>query len=182
MDVFTDNQLVRSYVAGDPRAFAALVRRHQPRMQATARSRAYNEQDAQDILQDALFRAAQNLQAFRFESQVGTWLHRLVVNASYDFYRRRGTERYVVSLDDEERVSADANRYLRHDPTAGVERLLALRQAMRTVPEAHRRALYLIDVVGLSIDGAAAQLGVKPGTVKSRRSRARVMIAEQMGE
>ena len=61
MDYINDRQLVANYLAGDRQAFALIVRRHRKRMYFAARNFARNEQDAQDIVQDALFKAARSM-------------------------------------------------------------------------------------------------------------------------
>lgn len=177
----TDKALVEQYVAGDHQAFAIIVQRHRKRMMAVARRYARNEHDAQDIVQDALFKASRNMHTFRSEAALTTWLHRLVLNAGYDHAKRADNKRQHASLDDTERFNQDTNRYLAHDPLGNLDRLLALRQAMGQLPAAQRRALMLIDVAGYSINSAANHLGVRPGTVKSRRNRARQALSESMG-
>lgn len=177
----TDKALVKEYVAGDHQAFAIIVQRHRKRMLAVARRYARNEHDAQDIVQDALFKASRNMHTFRSESALTTWLHRLVLNAGYDHAKRADNKRQHASLDDTEHFNQDSNRYLAHDPLGNLDRLLALRQAMGQLPAAQRRALMLIDVAGYSINSAATHLGVRPGTVKSRRNRARQALSESMG-
>ena len=57
---------------------------------------------------------------------------------------------------------------------------MTVRNAVAALPHAQRGALLLIDVHGLSVEHAAKELGVKPGTVKSRRSRARSAVADQL--
>ncbi|MDN8594269.1 MULTISPECIES: sigma-70 family RNA polymerase sigma factor [unclassified Corynebacterium] len=176
----TDKALVKDYVAGDHRAFALIVERHRQRMMAVARKYARNEHDAQDIVQDALFKASRNMHTFRSESALTTWLHRLVLNAGYDHAKRADNKRQHTSLDDEEKLTQDANRYLAHDPLGNLDRLVALRQAVLKLPAAQQRALMLIDVAGHSINSAASHLGVRPGTVKSRRNRARQALTETL--
>ena len=174
----TDNALVTEYVAGDNRAFQIIVERHRQRMMAVAKQYARNEHDAQDIVQDALFKASRNMDTFRAESALTTWLYRLVKNAGYDHAKRAENKRQHTSLDDSEKLSPDANRYLAHDPLGNLDRLLTLRQALFKLPAAQRRALMLIDVAGYSINSAASHLGVRPGTVKSRRNRARQALSD----
>lgn len=174
----TDSALVTEYVAGDNRAFQIIVERHRQRMMAVAKQYARNEHDAQDIVQDALFKASRNMHTFRAESALTTWLYRLVKNAGYDHAKRAENKRQHTSLDDSEKLSPDANRYLAHDPLGNLDRLLTLRQALFKLPAAQRRALMLIDVAGYSINSAASHLGVRPGTVKSRRNRARQALSD----
>lgn len=176
-----DNALVTEFVAGDHKAFAVIVERHRQRMMAVAKRYARNEHDAQDIVQDALFKASRNMHTFRAESALTTWLHRLVQNAGYDHAKRAENKRQHTSLDDSEKLNQDSNRYLAIDPLGNLDRLLELRQALMKLPAAQRRALMLIDVAGYSIDSAASHLGVRPGTVKSRRNRARQALSDCMG-
>ncbi|WP_291314463.1 sigma-70 family RNA polymerase sigma factor [Corynebacterium sp. UBA2622] len=176
----SDQQLVEAYMGGDPRAFAAIVQRHKTRLTYVARRYSRNENDVEDILQEALFKASRNMHTYRAEATLSTWLHRLVMNTGFDHVRASHKRRRDVSIDDDERVSADANPALAHDPTAHLDRAIVVRQALASLPEAQRRALLLIDVAGLTIDRAAAEMGVQPGTVKSRRARARVALTRAM--
>ncbi|WP_257159008.1 sigma-70 family RNA polymerase sigma factor [Corynebacterium cystitidis] len=175
----SDADLVAAFNAGHARAFSEIVRRHRARLTYVARRYAKNDHDVQDIVQEALFRAARNLHSFRNESSLSTWLHRLVINAGHDHMVRRQRSTYV-SLDDENKVNQDVNPLLAHDPTTHVERALVLREVVSRLPAAQRRALLLIDVAGLTIERAAQEMGVQPGTVKSRRARARKAIHQQL--
>lgn len=181
MQQVSDRQLVADYLGGEHRAFTVIVRRHWKRMYYTARHYSRTEQDAQDIVQEAFFKAARSLHTYRGEAKLGTWLHRMCVNAAIDHQRRGYGALYCPSLDDEEAVTQDANKYLSYNPMEAAERVIAMRQALAVLPSAQRKALWLIDVAGLSVESAAAELGVKPGTVKSRRHRARETVAATLG-
>ncbi|WIM69085.1 sigma-70 family RNA polymerase sigma factor [Corynebacterium breve] len=171
----TDKQLVRAYNAGSSRAFDEIVERHRLRLTYVARRYADNEHDAQDILQDALFKASRNLHGFRNEASLSTWLHRLVMNSGHDYIKHKRRMSYL-SLDDADKVNPDSNPLLAHDPTASVERQIMLRQVLGRLPETQRRAILLLDVAGLTVEKAAQEMGVRPGTVKSRRNRARTAL------
>ena len=77
-------------------------------------------------------------------------------------------------------MGIERNTRLSHDPLHGVASAMALRNEVAKLPRAQRRALLLIDVHGMSVERAAQELGVRPGTVKSRRYRARSVVAEAM--
>ena len=177
MDYINDRQLVANYLGGDRQAFTLIVRRHRKRMYFAARNFARNEQDAQDIVQDALFKAARSLHTYRGEAKLSTWLHRMTINAAIDHQRKDGRAGAQYSLDDNDHVDIDANKYLAYNPMENMERTMAMRQALAVLPQAQRKALWLIDVAGMSVGDAAAELGVQPGTVKSRRYRAREAVA-----
>ena len=182
MDYINDRQLVANYLAGDRQAFALIVRRHRKRMYFAARNFARNEQDAQDIVQDALFKAARSMHTYRGEAKLSTWLHRMTINAAIDHQRKDDRAGAKYSLDDDTAVDIDANKYLAYNPMESMERTMAMRQALAVLPTAQRKALWLIDVAGMSVGDAAEELGVRPGTVKSRRYRAREAVAAAIGE
>lgn len=179
MTFISDRQLVADYLAGDTRAFTLIVRKHRQRLYFVARNYARNEHDAQDIVQEAFFKAARNMHNYRGDAKLSTWLHRMCINAAID-HQRRVQRNTCVSLDDEESVTQDANEHLAYNPMETAERVLAMRQALDVLPMAQRKALLLIDADGLSVDHAAAELGVKPGTVKSRRYRAREAVVQAL--
>ncbi|MGV0341555.1 sigma-70 family RNA polymerase sigma factor [Corynebacterium mastitidis] len=175
----SDSQLVMAYLAGEAAAFAEIVARHGARLLWVARRYGRNEHDAHDILQEALLRASQNLHTFRREAKLSTWLHRLVANSGYDFAHHRHL-REVPTLDDD-RVPRDADTRLAYDPVGGVDTRLALQAALARVRPDQAAALVLIDAAGYSVAHVAALEGVSPGTVKSRRARAKVALREALG-
>ncbi|HEY0451141.1 sigma-70 family RNA polymerase sigma factor [Actinophytocola sp.] len=85
----SDADLVAAHAAGDPDAFAELVRRHRERMWAVALRTLGDPEEAADALEEAFVSAFRAAASFRAESQVTTWLHRIVVNACLDRIRRR---------------------------------------------------------------------------------------------
>ncbi len=84
----SDAQLMAAHQAGDAEAFGELFRRHRDRMWAVALRTSGNPEDAADALQDAMVSAFRRADAFRGDSAVSTWLHRIVVNACLDRMRR----------------------------------------------------------------------------------------------
>ncbi len=170
----TDRDLVSAYVGGDTRAFTTIVERHRTRLLWVARRYAKNEDDAQDILQEAFLKASRNLHTYRAEATLSTWLHRLVMNSGWDFAHHRRHREHMI-LDDGV-IPHEFNVRLSHDPTRSLDLGLELRQSMAKLRPDQRTALLLIDVVGYSVDHVARREGVRPGTIKSRRSRAREVL------
>ncbi|AQT82433.1 RNA polymerase sigma factor SigM [Mycolicibacterium litorale] len=164
--VRSDAELLAAHVAGDPRAFAELFGRHQRRLQRLARQTSRNPEDAADALQDAMLAAHRGAPAFRHNAAVGSWLHRIVVNASLDRLRRAGAHATTVLID-EGAVE---------DRTAEVETVLAVRRALMELPVEQRAAIVAVDMHGYSVADAAALLGIAEGTVKSRCSRGRARL------
>ena len=100
MDKHDDNsELVRRAKAGDLAAFEELVTRHERQVYTLALRILQNPHDAEDITQQALLSALENLKNFREESSFSTWLYRIATHAALKVIRKRkGLD--VVSLEE----------------------------------------------------------------------------------
>ncbi|MGH3980323.1 MAG: RNA polymerase sigma factor SigM [Pseudonocardiaceae bacterium] len=172
----SDGDLVAAHASGDPHAFSELVRRHRDRMWAVALRTLRDPDEAADALQDAFISAFRAADSFRGQSQVSTWLHRIVVNACLDRMRRRQA-RATAPLPEEGPGEPAAPR----DAIADRETRLAVADALAELPPDQRAAVVLVDVQGYSVAETAELLGVAEGTVKSRCARARVKLAILLG-
>lgn len=163
----TDADLLAAHVAGDRYAFAELVGRHHPRLYRLARSTTRCAEDADDALQDALLAAHRGAASFRHDAAVGSWLHRIVVNACLD--RMRRIRPAAVASDE---VCGSVG-----DRTGQVDTAITVRRALMRLPMEQRAAVLAVDMQGYSVADAAALLGVAEGTVKSRCARARARLS-----
>ncbi|MGW5308544.1 RNA polymerase sigma factor SigM [Nocardia thailandica] len=171
----TDGQLLAAHVAGDPHAFAELLRRHQDHLWQTALRTSYSREDAADALQDALLSAHRTARTFRAEAEVRSWLHAIVVNACLDRIRRNKTRRAYTFTPDEMPEPTE-----RRDDYARVELSMVVDRALFTLPDEQRAALVLVELEGRSVAEAAELLGVAEGTIKSRCARARARLQERL--
>lgn len=132
--------------------------------------------EAEDALQEAFISAFRAAASFRAESQVTTWLHRIVVNACLDRVRRRQT-RPTVPLPEVGPGEPAAPR----DAMAERETRLVVQEALAELPEEQRAPIVLVDVEGYSVAETAKLLGIAEGTVKSRCARGRAKLAKVLG-
>ncbi len=173
----SDEDLLQAHVAGDPTAFATLFRRHQDKLWAVALRTVRNPEDSADALQDAMISAFRRAGSFRGDSQVLTWLYRIVVNAGLDKLRRNKVRRADPLPDDQDHSellgAADtaASDLLAHEVRVDVAAALG-----RINPD-QRAALILVDMEGRSVEEAARILGCAVGTIKSRCARGRARLA-----
>ena len=165
----TDADLLCAHAAGDRHAFEELFRRHAPRLYRVARRRSLTAEDAADAVQEAMLSAHRAAGSFRYDASVGSWLHRIVVNACQDRLRRNAV-RPTTPLTDDDCVPVC-------DRTAALETALVVRQALLRLPVEQRSAVIAVDMQGYSVADAAALLDVAEGTVKSRCARARARLA-----
>jgi RNA polymerase sigma-70 factor (ECF subfamily) len=163
-----------AHVAGDPDAFAELVRRHQGRLWAVALRTLGDREEAADALQEALISAFRAAGSYRGDAAVTTWLHRVVVNACLDRIRR-GKARPTVPLPETDVPS-------RRDEHAVTETRLDVTAALAALPEHQRAALVLVDMHDMPVAEAARVLGVAEGTIKSRCARGRAALLAVLTE
>ncbi len=169
----SDAELLRRHVAGDSEAFGELFRRHRDRLWAVALRTACDPEEAADALQDAMVSAFRRAAAFRGESAVTTWLHRIVVNASLDRMRRRAA-RPAVPVADEQAFEALVAQG--SDAARATDTKLDIDAALRILPPEQRTALVLVDMLGYSVNDAAAIMNTSTGTIKSRCARGRARL------
>ncbi|MEL4356453.1 MULTISPECIES: RNA polymerase sigma factor SigM [unclassified Luteococcus] len=177
VDGLSDQQLLAAHVAGDPEAFNRLFQRHRDRLWAVALRTMRNPDDAADALQDAMISAFRRAGSFRGDSQVTTWLHRIVVNACLDRIRHNRSRRAEGLPDDVDRELQLADPT---DLTSGAEQQEARRDVLDALAQLNadqRAAIVLVDLEGYSVQEAATMLGCATGTVKSRCSRGRARLA-----
>jgi len=133
-----------------------------------------DREDAADAVQDAFLSAHRGAAAFRGDAQVGTWLHRVVVNACLDRLRRRPA-RPVVPWED---GLSDRCEAVLPPPS---EDRLDVAAALAELPDDQRVALVLVELEDRPVAEVAAQLGIPVGTVKSRCARGRAHLAVRLG-
>jgi RNA polymerase sigma-70 factor (ECF subfamily) len=167
-------------VAGDPRAFGELFRRHRDRLRAAAVRTLHDPEEAADALQDAMIAALRRADSFRGDSAVTTWLYRIVVNAALDRMRRRAA-RPTTACQDEDKLDALATgRQSLADPAASSDTAIDVRAALLQLVPEQQAALVLVDMLGYPVADAARVLSVSEGTVKSRAARGRARLRPRL--
>src|ERR1700747_1174438 len=101
-----DLDLVHASKQGDVAAFEQLVKRYDRRLLRISHAVTRNREDSEDAVQEALFKAFQNLADFREDSQFSTWLIRITVNQSLMKLRKQRTHK-EVSLDEDFQADSD---------------------------------------------------------------------------
>ncbi|MDR6093823.1 RNA polymerase sigma factor [Stenotrophomonas sp. SORGH_AS_0321] len=170
-------EVVRAAAAGDVAAYEQLYRRHAPRLFAVVWRLCGGQQArAEDALQEAFLQAWKALPAFRMDSSVATWLHRLAVNAALMELRARGNQAHD-SLDD---ADLDLPEMQVHDCCAGTER--DLERVLATLPPRARAVLVLHDIEGWKHSEIAEQLQMAVGSSKAQLHRARGLLRARLGD
>ena len=180
--------LVQRCTAGDEAACAELVAGHERMVYQLALHLLADRDEALDVSQEVFLRVFRTIHTFRGQSALRTWIYRIVVNQVRNRQRwwRRRHRGEQVSLDQHLREHGD----LKHTADGiSPDRVLAHKElsdrlwaALGALPFEQRTVIVLREIDGLSYEEIAFSLGVAVGTVKSRLTRARQTLREQLRE
>ena len=170
-----DAELLASMRAGDPAAFAALMRSNNQRLYRLARGFLRDDLEAEEVVHDTYVRAFTHLDGFRGSSSLATWLARIVSNEALARLRR---PRPTIDIDDiAETLTAGDGPFVTAEPTpeqaiARREIRRAIEKAVDELPPSFRSVFMLRAIEQMSIEQTASCLGIPAETVKSRFHRA----------
>jgi RNA polymerase sigma-70 factor (ECF subfamily) len=182
-----ESTLVARCAQGDQAACAELVAEHQRMVYQLAFHLLGDRDDALDLSQDVFMRVFRTLHQFRGQSQLRTWIYRIVVNQARNRQRwwRRRRRASQISLDQHLLTHGEPTG----NPQAAPDNMLLqkrlasqLRAALDALPFDQRSVIVLREIDGLSYDEIAFSLGVTLGTVKSRLTRARRALRDVLQE
>ena len=157
-------------------AFTELVRRYDDRLRALAFSLLRDRNRMDDVLQDAYVKAFRAMPTFtgKAGADIGTWLYRIVYNSCLDDLRR--DRRHPTAELPEDGVFPTTE-----DTTQRVSDRTSLAAAFDELAEDQKTVAWLVDVEGFDYVAAGEVLGVAPGTIGSRLSRAHKQLRSSLG-
>jgi RNA polymerase sigma factor (sigma-70 family) len=171
-----DADLVRRIGLNDQAAFEMLMRQHNGRLFRVARAILKDDAEAEDALQDAYLDAFRHISAFRGDSQLSTWLVRIVANHALMRLRRQKRERIVVPFTPFTPGNAEDRGESPTAATLRAETRRILERRIDELPVAFRTVFILREVEEMSVEQTSEALGIPAATVRSRLFRARALL------
>ena len=174
----SDGELAARSIAGDQRAFAAIVGRHKQFLYGVTARLVGNPDDALDLVQEAFVAAHAALRRYDPDRPMRTWLARIAINKARDWQRKervRAVLRSILPLGDAPDVAADhvpADRQL-----ADRAELDRVRRQIAQMPARLREVLVLRAIEELPQAQVAQMLGISEKSVETRLYRARRHLA-----
>lgn len=168
-----DLELVEQARAGNGDAFRALVARHSRTLFHTAYRLTGNEQNAEDIVQEALLKAYRKLDKFDRRSEFGTWLYRITVNSAMDLMRKEKRRTARAPMDG----GLEMETFASAEPTpdriaASGEMGRAVRRVLAGLSPLERSAFILRHFEGRTTTEICETLGIRTGATKQAVFRA----------
>jgi len=144
-------------------------------------------EDAEDTMQEVLFRSLRHLAKIQEPQALAVWLYTVTRNRCWRMRRKSANApRHTVALDELMPDDAELGRLLEdaanspEDTLLHAEQAQLLHQAVLRIPAPLRMVLVLHDMEELSTDQVATILGLKAGTVRVRLHRARLYVRKEM--
>lgn len=132
---------------------------------------------AKDLFQETFIKAYHNLDKFRGESSIKTWLIRIAVNVCKD-YLKSAYQRKVVPMTEVEEDSLSSEDD--YEEIENADRNVQIKNAVMSLPDNYREVVVCVYYREMSVAETAAVVGVPEGTVKSRLSRARDFLKNKL--
>ena len=155
--------------SGDGRAFERLYRQTVDAVYGLCLRMTASPALAEDCVQQTYLQAWRNLDRFRGDSALTTWLHRIAVNEVRGHFRRES--RHELDSTDEEPAL----------PAAASGTDIDLERAIAALPERNRAVFVLVGVYGYPHEEAAGMLDMAVGTSKAHFHQARRRLMDRLG-
>ncbi len=186
MDI-DEKELVRRAREGDNEAFEFIMSRYQERIMRILMPILKNTMDVEEVTQDVFMTIFGKIEQFRHVSSLGTWIHRIAINAA--LMRRRRQKRVELGLDEalpafEERGYADADAKdwseTLDDPVLRQEGRAVISRAVDQLNDKYKAVFVLREMESFSTSETAAALGLSTAAVKTRLHRARLFLRDAL--
>ena len=150
-----------------------------------------NPADAQDLVQETFVKAFGAFRSFQQGTNLKAWLYRILTNTYINSYRKKQRDPYKASTDDleewqlgEAQSTTSASRTSRSAEAEAIDHLpdSTVKDALQSISEDFRLAVYLADVEGFSYQEIADIMHTPVGTVMSRLHRGRRLLRERLTE
>jgi RNA polymerase sigma-70 factor (ECF subfamily) len=180
--IHSDQRLMARIAEGDQQAFASLATAEAPRLLRFVHSLLSDSAaEAEEVVQEALFRLWRGANAWRPDGKISTWLHQVAYRLVIDNLRRRRPAVQIETMEDEieDDVPAPDARLMQADDVG------AVRAAVGALPERQRSALVLCHFQEMNQIEAAAVMGIGEHAYESllarARRRLRVLLSDHQG-
>ena len=187
-----DARLLARLQAGDETALRDLAEAYGSKIYQLAFRYLRNKEDAEEVMQDVLFKVHRKVSAFRGDAALSSWIYRITFNAAMSRLR---TAKYQRTMRDELSITmtdADEQPSARLDLAdwSDMADEQVFRSQLRTrvfrailsLPAIYRAPVMLRDIQGMSTEEASAMLRVKDQTLKSRLHRGRLILRKQLAD
>lgn len=181
-----EKELIRQAKNGDLKAYEDIIGLYEKRVFSTIYYMAKNDNDVEDIAQEVFIKIYKNLNNFKEESSLYTWIYRITVNVCIDELKKRKKVVYIDekidTKDGEVELQLPDDSKSPTDIAEDNELKYRLEKCIKKLPESQRMMIILRDIKGFTYMEIAEIMKMNLGTVKSKINRARAALKELLEE
>ena len=177
--LYTDEQLISRFQAGDENAYVELVNRFKDKLTNFVYYFLKDEELSEDIVQDTFIKLYEKKHYYKPVAKFSTWIYTIARNLANTELRKKNrakimylshmkydNQNHELKSKDQSLISKLENEYL----------LDELHSAIDKLPDNYKTAIILRDIQGLNYEEISNIVGVPLGTIKSRINRARLQL------
>lgn len=187
MILMQEAEMVQRIVEGEQELFTELVRVHQTLVFRTCMGLTHSKEDAEDLTQEVFISAYLQLDRFKGESKLSTWLYRMAVNASLNHIRsskkRSIFQRIEVFFTQEKTEVTPVALPVTDNPERqliAAQESKAIERAIDALPEKQRVAFTLSRYDELPQAEIAAIMGISEGAIEQLLQRAKANLRKKL--
>ena len=145
-------------------AFRELLQLYQERLYWQIRNIVKNHEDADDVLQNTFIKIFRNIDKFKGESQLFSWMYRIATNEALTFLAKRAKKQKLSSEELQEQIigNLESDVYFEGD-----EIQLKLQKAIATLPEKQQQVFNMKYFQELKYKEISDILGTSEGALKA---------------
>ena len=184
----TLEELIRLAQQDNIDALEELVKRNQDSVYASFYYLSSNCEDILDLTQEALLKMARNIKKLKEPSKFKAWLNQIVSRLFYDYIRSKNRKLQTVQINKKEDEQNDkfnvtdvpCKECTPEESSLNTELNCIIERSIHKLPDSFKLAIVLREFQGLSYEEIAQITNTNVGTVKSRISRARTKLQEDL--
>ena len=183
--VYTDEQLIKRFQAGDEGAYMELVNRYRNRLMPFVFQFVGDMEQAEDVVQDTMLKLYVKKHYYREIAKFSTWLYTIARNLANTELRKRKRRKTTLLS----QMSRDEKDYdlpaVQPETGQGDQRKFVEKRtqsAIQQLPEHFKTVIILRDIQELSYEDISNIVEVPIGTVKSRINRARLQLQAELSD
>ena len=179
LEDLSDKELLERFRNPDTRnySFNLLIRKYEKKIYWHVRRIVINHDDANDVTQEAFVKVWKNLERFKEEAQLFTWIYRIATNEAISFLRKKRTRFFIPFIDVENQLSNS----LKSDNFFTADEIqLKLQKAILKLPEKQRIVFNMRYYDDLKYDEISEILGTSVGALKASYHHAAKKVEEYL--
>lgn len=158
----------------DRKAQSRLFHKYFSKMYGICRRFAKNAEDAEDILQEGFIKIYSNFNSYRSAGSLENWMKRIMINTSYNFYKRRRPSCSNMDLDQYEYPVSQKQHILDQFLESDLNNLI------NELPEGYKTVFNLSAVEGYTHNEISKKLNISKNTSKSQLNRAKTSLRKKI--